>query len=123
MAKEYAKLFYKSKEWQKCRNGYIKERALVDGGMCEVCHENPGYILHHKTMLTSDNIGNPDVTLNWDNLRWECKDCHDREEGHGINNKGAGLFVRFDAKGQPMSIRDVDSPPSRKDLEQLARDR
>ena len=35
MAKEFAKKFYKSKEWKKCREGYKAERIKADGGMCE----------------------------------------------------------------------------------------
>lgn len=110
MAKEFAKAFYKTKAWRKCRAGYIAERMLVDGGTCEVCHENPGYILHHKILLTQDNIDNPNVSLNWNNLKWECKNCHDKEEGHGVNNR-LELLVTFDAAGQPVSIRDIDTPP------------
>lgn len=103
MAKEFAKAFYKTKAWKQCREGYIAERMLIDGGECEVCHENPGYILHHKIMLTQENINDPDVSLNWENLRWECKCCHDKEEGHGVNSR-AGLLVMFDEEGQPVPL-------------------
>ncbi|MEC2597285.1 HNH endonuclease, partial [Bacillus cereus] len=36
MAKEYAKRFYKSTAWKKCRGAYIA--ATLDG-MCEHCKE------------------------------------------------------------------------------------
>lgn len=78
LAKEFSKKFYKSKAWQKCRDGYI---ASVNG-LCEEClKENkitPGYIVHHKVELTPDNINNPDITLNWDNLEYCCQDCHNK---------------------------------------------
>lgn len=36
----------------------------------------PGEIVHHKTELNANNINDPDVTLNWDNLMLLCRDCH-----------------------------------------------
>ena len=35
-----------------------------------------GEIVHHKIELTPDNIHNPDITLNFDNLQLLCRDCH-----------------------------------------------
>lgn len=104
MAKEFAKAFYKSKAWESCRRAYIRDRIRIDGGMCEVCQINLGYIVHHKVGLTPDNINNPEISLSWNNLRWECKDCHDKEEGHGVKNQKAGLLVTFDSSGQPVPI-------------------
>ena len=36
----------------------------------------PGEIVHHKTHLTPENIDDPTVTLNEDNLELLCRDCH-----------------------------------------------
>ena len=102
MAKEFAKAFYNSKAWQACRKAYIAERVLIDGGMCETCHEKPGYIVHHKIPLTVKNIHNPSVTLNHDNMKFDCKDCHDREETHAFV-KRSELKCFFDANGQPVA--------------------
>lgn len=77
MAKEFAKAFYKSKAWTACRAAYISKRVLIDGGMCERCGIRTGYILHHKTELTANNISDPDITLNHCNLEYVCKSCHD----------------------------------------------
>ena len=63
MAREFAKSFYNSAAWKKCRLAYIAYRKRVDGGMCESCHEVAGYIVHHKTELTPENINNPDIAL------------------------------------------------------------
>ena len=112
VAKEFAKSFYESKAWKRCRRSYIAGRMMIDGGTCEVCKENPGYILHHKIILTKENINDPNVSLNWSNLRWECKACHDAEEGHGVSNKRAGLLVAFDAEGQPIPL-----PPCTRTME------
>ena len=74
--KEFARAFYKSAAWKKCRAGYAK----AAGGLCERCLERglcePGEIVHHKTELTPDNIHNPAVTLSWDNLQLVCRNCH-----------------------------------------------
>ncbi|WP_242225264.1 hypothetical protein [Bacillus cereus group sp. BfR-BA-01380] len=45
MAKDYAKKYYKSLVWKKCREPYIS--STLDG-MCEHCKEQPGYIVDHE---------------------------------------------------------------------------
>lgn len=79
MAREFAKQFYNSARWKKCRSSYISYRRSIDGGMCETCHEVPGYIVHHKEELQPWNINDPDVTLNFDNLKYDCHICHNKE--------------------------------------------
>lgn len=103
MAKEWAKWFYKGKPWKRCRDGYIQERIRIDGGMCEVCHEQLGYIVHHKIMLTPENIKDPNISLNWQHLSYECKDCHDQHEGHGVK-RALKLVCAFDLEGNPIGI-------------------
>jgi 5-methylcytosine-specific restriction endonuclease McrA len=53
--------------------------------LCERCLRNgivrAGRIVHHKIHLDADNIGDPNVTLNWDNLELVCMDCHAAEHG------------------------------------------
>ena len=109
MSKDFAKTFYKSTVWQRCRNVYIAERIKVDGGMCEICHKRLGYIVHHKKMLTQSNINNPEVSINHSNLQYVCKDCHDKFEGHGVGKSKYKLKVLFDDNGQP--IPKGDTPP------------
>lgn len=74
--REFAESFYKSKAWQRCREGYTKSKQ----GLCEVCLSrglySPGVIVHHKIHLTPDNIKRPDITLDWNNLQLLCRDCH-----------------------------------------------
>lgn len=74
MSKEYAKSFYNSAAWIKCKNSYIKSVH----GLCERCGE-PGDIVHHKVYISPSNINNPDVTLNHDNLEYLCRKCHNKE--------------------------------------------
>lgn len=98
MAKDFAKSFYASRAWQKCRRAYIESRINIDGGLCEKCRTLPGYIVHHKIPLSPENINNPEITLNFDNLAFDCKECHDREEVHCFVRKD-GLLVYFDENG------------------------
>lgn len=96
MAKEFAKKFYRSSAWQKCRASYIKSVY----GLCERCNK-PGYIVHHKILLTPNNINNPDVTLNWANLEYLCLDCHNLEHNFEREKKSvtrAGL--KFNENGE-----------------------
>ncbi len=104
MAQKFSKSFYNSKAWKECRKAYIQSVT----GLCETCLEKgriePGKILHHKTMLTPQNINDPYITLNWDNLIYECQDCHN-QEGHGKEKKELlreGLM--FDANGDLVKL-------------------
>lgn len=76
MAREFSRAFYKSAAWKSCRDSYWRSK----GGLCEDCIKRglitPGAEVHHKVELTPDNIGNPTVTLSWDNLVLLCHDCH-----------------------------------------------
>lgn len=78
--------FYKSAAWKRCREGYIKKC----GGLCERCLAKglivPGYIVHHKIHLNADNVNEPSIALNYDNLEYLCLDCHNKEH-FGQNEK------------------------------------
>ena len=39
----------------------------------------PGDEVHHKIRLTPENITDPSIALNWDNLELLCKACHQEE--------------------------------------------
>lgn len=97
MAQEFAKSFYRSAKWRKLRDVYIKSVF----GLCEECGR-PGYIVHHKILLTPWNISDPDVALNPTNLIYLCKECHEKEHHSG-----------FDADGRPVPEnywRDGEAP-------------
>lgn len=82
MSKEFAREFYSSEAWNKCREGYKHFR----GGLCERCLKKglitPGEIVHHREHLTPANINNPNVTLAYENLELLCRECHAAEHGH-----------------------------------------
>lgn len=111
MAKEWAKAFYNSKNWIKCRDAYIADRISTDGGVCEECRQQQGYIVHHEITLTPDNINNPNISLSHKHMKYVCKDCHDKYEGHGVGRKKAEPLCIFDENGQPISLREIDAPP------------
>lgn len=98
--KPYAEKFYKSKAWQKTREAYWQSKQ----GLCEICLAKgiikPCEIVHHKTELTPDNISDPAITLNWDNLQAVCRDCHAQihtktKKRYTIDDCGR-VTVRFD---------------------------
>ncbi|MEG1704784.1 MAG: HNH endonuclease [Niameybacter sp.] len=74
MSREFAKKFYRSKAWLKCREAVYKR----DFGLCVRCG-GAGEEVHHMEYITPDNINDPSVTLNPNNLITLCKDCHHRE--------------------------------------------
>lgn len=77
--KEYAKRLYKSKAWQRCRDRY----AASVGGLCERCRASgritPGEIVHHKIYISPENVSDPTVTLNFNNLELLCREHHAEE--------------------------------------------
>lgn len=79
--REFAAEFYSSKAWKECRKAYAKSRR----NLCEDCLEKgiyrAGEIVHHKVHLTPENINDPNITLNFKNLRLVCRDCHAKEHG------------------------------------------
>ena len=78
--REFSRKFYKSKQWKQCRQYYIDSRIKIDGVLCETCHDRLGKIVHHKTWITPSNIDDESVTLNQDNLKYECLICHNKEK-------------------------------------------
>lgn len=104
MAREFAKGFYNSKQWKQCRAAYIKYRQSVDGGMCETCHQKPGYIVHHKTELSPDNINNPDITLSFSNLKYDCHICHNKENPKEDNVETVRNRYTFTVEGDVIPV-------------------
>lgn len=84
MAREFSKHIYKSARWQKLQRFAMERRetttGLVPPGMCERCYQHglirPAKVVHHVTWITPENVNDPSVTLNADNLMRLCQDCH-----------------------------------------------
>lgn len=66
--------FYNSPQWKQVRKAY----RLYRHNICERCG-GIGYFVHHKEYISSSNIYDPNITLNFNNLELLCKDCHNKE--------------------------------------------
>ena len=86
------KQFYKTKAWQRARWAFIQSRHAVDGGLCQVCGEEPGLIVHHKIWLDDENCNDPEVALNADNFLYECQTCHNKERDPRKATPGRCLY-------------------------------
>lgn len=73
------KQFYKSKAWQRARAAFIDYRMSIDGGICQVCGEEPGLIVHHVIWLDDNNCNDPSISLNPELFKYECLVCHNKE--------------------------------------------
>ena len=78
-------------------------REGIDGGLCEICGDKPGFIVHHKERLTPENIDNPEVTLNWDKLQYACIGCHNAV----YNPAAVGDGLMFDEEGNLIEVPPV----------------
>ena len=96
MAKDWAKPFYASAAWNKCRTSYLQSVNYV----CERCNDM-ATIVHHKIYLTPENIDDPYITLNWDHLEALCHTCHTLEHhSNGIVREG----LSFDSNGNLIQV-------------------
>lgn len=68
--------FYRSDHWKIARAMKI---AIV-GGRCEKCGAI-GTEAHHIIHLTPENVTDPEVSLNQENLMLLCNECHNKEHG------------------------------------------
>jgi len=100
MAQDYAKAFYNSKAWERCRNGFMQSKHYI----CERCG-GAASITHHKKYITPENISNPEVTLNWDNFESLCQDCHNREH---MTSEATANGIKFDANGNLIYVSPID---------------
>ena len=70
--------FYKCKEWKQCRESFLTANSL-----CARCLQEgriePAVIVHHKTHLNPENVKDPSISLNFENLEGLCQSCHNRE--------------------------------------------
>ena len=105
MAREFSKSFYNSKAWEQVRQAVL----MRDNYLCTKCGR-PAEEVHHKKHLTPENIDDPTVSLNMENLTSLCKDCH-FEEHRGEHAKGREMKEQteyaFDANGYLVKVAPV----------------
>ena len=80
--KYWAKKFYKSLAWQRCRERIMSR----DHRLCVDCLKH-GYItpaeeVHHIQELTPEYINDPSIALADDNLVSLCRECHRNRHGN-----------------------------------------
>ena len=82
---EAVEAFYVSWTWRRCRKAFAESK----GKLCERClrrgviesgSKDQPLEVHHKIPLTANNVTDPKVALNWENLELLCKKCHDEEK-------------------------------------------
>ena len=66
--------FYHSTPWKRLSRAFLLSKNYI----CERCGK-PAEIAHHRRYLTAENVLNPDISLNPDNLEALCRDCHNAE--------------------------------------------
>lgn len=95
----------------------VPDSMIVPPGMCERCFSmgelTPATLVHHKTHLTPENIGDPHVALSYDNFQRLCADCH-----AAVHAGQSAPRVTFDEGGRVMP-READ--PERAFREQVMR--
>ena len=93
------KPFYDSKEWRRVSTAYMSSKYYI----CERCGA-PAKICHHRTWLNSENVKDPNIALNPDNLEALCVACHNKEHG-GKNQYRRGREmgdIHFNENGEPV---------------------
>lgn len=99
MARSIDYKFYNRKQWKQVRDAYFKSVF----GLCERCGK-PGYIVHHKTPLNTNNVNDPKIAYSFDNLELLCLDCHNAEHFAGRPKVREGLV--FDENGNLVKVGD-----------------
>lgn len=106
MAKDYARPFYDSKEWRKTREAYLSNVNYI----CEDCG-GAACIVHHIRHISPANVNDPEITLNWDNLKAVCEKCHTEEHAQdqkAFKGEAARLNgIAFDEEGNAIASPNV----------------
>ena len=73
---EWAEFFYKSHQWRRMKQ-YVLKRDR------EICQDCGGHAteVHHIIPLSPENIMDPSITLDENNLVSLCADCHRKRHG------------------------------------------
>jgi 5-methylcytosine-specific restriction endonuclease McrA len=90
--------FYHSRAWKRLSRAFLLSRNYI----CERCGQ-PAEIAHHKTYLTAENVTDPAIALNPDNLEALCQNCHNIEHFGQGGATAAGLA--FDENGDIQKAR------------------
>ncbi len=89
------KQFYNSKQWNSVRRNVIAQRSQKTNGniVCEYCGKVISTFgdaeVDHIKELTRENINDVNISLNADNLKIACHECHNKKHGRftSVNKK------------------------------------
>ena len=85
--------FYKTKQWEQVRENALRR----DNYLCCRCGR-PAEIVHHKTRLSPENVNDPEISLNLENLESLCSACHFEE------HKGEHSWGRLTEEQNPYTF-------------------
>ena len=106
MAKDFARAFYDSPQWRKTSKAYLSSKNYI----CEDCG-GAACIVHHIRHLAPWNINDPEITLDWGNLKAVCEKCHAEEhakDDKAFRGKPAKLNgIGFDENGDAVESPNV----------------
>lgn len=108
MAQSWAMALYQSRRWRELRQALILERGL----RCESCGKlvaHPSQLIgDHIQELTPDNVNDPAVALNPDNVRLTCEDCHNKKHKRfGYNKKEVFLIYGAPCSGKTTMVNQM----------------
>lgn len=111
--------FYSQTVWKKLRSYVIQERIARDGELvCDYCHRSIvapyDAICHHVIPLTEMNVGNPEISLNPENIQVVHHNCHSQLH----NLVGSGRRAVYLVWGAPKSGKSwyINSIRTRNDI-------
>ncbi len=81
--------FYRSDDWKRAR----AIKIALAGGLCQKC-SSIGVEVHHVIHITPQNVTDPNITLNQENLLLLCRECHNEE-----HNRFKKTKQKFDKNG------------------------
>lgn len=102
MAKKFSEKIYSSQKWKRLR----KQIAESNFYICQMCgrpFSSDDIIIHHITHINQDNVDDPNVTFNSDNLCCVCRSCHAKIHRDDYRKK-RGRNILFDADGNIIGI-------------------
>lgn len=92
--------FYTSKDWRDFRMNLIRQRGCVCARCGQTFEDLSRLIGHHSPVeLTIDNVHDPAVSLNPNNIEILCLDCHNQEH----NRFGCSTHHVYLVYGSPLS--------------------
>ena len=94
MAQDWAKKVYNSQAWIDLRKTLIAER----GSRCEHCGrvipDTKDVIADHIVELTPDNVSDPMLSLNQNNVQLLCLDCHNLKH-HRFSHNSQSVYIVY----------------------------